>query len=236
LTPLVLELGGKSANILFEDANLDLACRSSAFGIAMLSGQVCVAPSRLLVHAPIYDAVVERVVNELKVLPIGDPMEPTTVVGPVISENACERILGVIEKARRDGEGDLVSGGGRLARDGFYLEPTVFGNVPNNSSLAQNEVFGPVLSIIRFADEAEAVSIANDSSYGLAAYMYTANLSRAHRIASALDAGVVSINGGSPGAPFMQFGGFKDSGYGKEGGMAGIMEYVRTKQVSIGLG
>jgi aldehyde dehydrogenase (NAD+) len=234
LVPLVLELGGKSANIIFEDADLDTACAAAAGGITALSGQVCIAPSRLLVQESVYDAVVDRVVGALSAIKVGDPRDAATTMGPVISDRACRRIQGMIDHAKGDGA-KLLLGGDRIDRDGYFMPPTVFGDVDNKSRIAQDEVFGPVLTIIRFSTDEQAVALANDSPYGLAAYLHTDSLGRAHRLASALDVGMISINCGGFGSPSMRFGGIKQSGHGVEGGLAGLLEYVRIKQVSIGL-
>jgi aldehyde dehydrogenase (NAD+) len=240
LKPLLLELGGKSANLVFADADLDVAALKSAQGIVGLSGQACVAPTRLLVEASVYDVVVERVLGHLAAVRLGDPAAPDTTMGPVISAAAADRIVGTIERARDERAGELLLGGSRAGgdlADGYFVTPTVFGDVEPTSDLACNEVFGPVLSVLRFHDEAEAVAAANATTFGLAAYVHTRDVSRALRLAAQLDAGNVSVNGGAAVAgPYAPFGGFKRSGHGKEGGLAGLLEYTRTKNVNIAVG
>lgn len=239
LTPLILELGGKSANLVFEDADLERAATSAANTLVRLAGQVCHAPTRLLVQDSVYEQVVGRVAEVLDSIQVGLPSDPSSAMGPVISGPACERIMSVIDHARDEKMGELLAGGKRLGgelADGFFVRPTLFSDVDTGSPLAQKEVFGPVLSAIRFKDEEEAIRLANDTPYGLAGHVQTTNLARAHRVAAALDAGNVAINGGLVNAgPLAPFGGVKDSGYGKEGGRAGIEEYCRVKNVNINL-
>jgi len=239
LTPAILELGGKSANVIFADADLEAAVRHALDGIVAASGQACVAPTRLLVHDSVYDEALERVVQGLKAVHVGDPFDPLTTMGPVISRVARDRITNMIAEAiRADGNSLLLGGSppeGALA-EGYYVLPTVFGDVDPGSDVAQNEVFGPVLTAMRFRDDAEAVAIANGTPFGLAAYIHTSNLSRALTVAGQLDAGNVSVNGGvAVAGPAGPFGGFKESGFGVEGGLAGLMEFVRTKNVNIKL-
>jgi len=195
-------------------------------------------PSRLLVQSSIYDEFVERAAAAARAVRVGDPFDPGTEMGPVINEAACERILGIVERARADGA-RLLAGGGRSDGElapGFFVEPTVFADVDNASELGREEVFGPVLAAMRFEDEAEALALANASAYGLAAYVHTNDISRALRLAAELEAGSVGVNGGTvPGGPFAPFGGTKQSGYGKVGGMAGVLEFTRTKNVQIKL-
>ncbi|UQB93106.1 MULTISPECIES: aldehyde dehydrogenase family protein [Mycobacterium] len=238
LTPLVLELGGKSANIVFADADLQRAATIAAAGIVRLSGQVCVAPTRLLVQSSVYESVVEQVSAILNNTQVGDPFDPATQMGPVISEGARDRIMGVIQRTKLGGEGELVAGGEQVREDlgGFYVSPTAFANVSNSSQLAQQEIFGPVLAITPFDSEEEAVALANDTAFGLAAYLHTNDVSRVLRVAEGLDVGNVAVNGGAAiAAPIAPFGGFKDSGYGKEGGRAGIEEFLRVKNVNINI-
>lgn len=239
LTPLILELGGKSPNIVFADADLEQAAMVAARRLARLAGQVCHAPTRLLIQDSVYDAVAGRVAGLLDEVRVGPPADPASAMGPVISGPACERIMSVIDQARREDAGRLLAGGTRLGGElsgGFFIRPTVFGDVDNQSPLAQQEVFGPVLAAMRFRDEDEAIELANGTPYGLAAHVQTKDLARAHRVAARLDVGNVSVNGGLPNAgPEAPFGGVKDSGYGKEGGRAGIEEYLRIKNVNVNL-
>lgn len=236
VTPLVMELGGKSANIVFDDADIDRASAHASLFVG-LAGQACTLPTRLLVQASIHDEMVERVARTVAEVRVGNPFDPSVKVGPVINEQSANRILSTIANAVDQG-GAVVTGGTRLdgeLRDGYFIAPTVVAGLAGSSDLAQNEVFGPVLTVIPFDDEDEAVAIANDSRYGLAAYVHTANGSRALRVASRLDVGGVGINGGTvPGGWDVPFGGVKESGYGREGGIAGIEEFLRTKTINIG--
>jgi aldehyde dehydrogenase (NAD+) len=236
MKPSVMELGGKSANIVFDDADLDTACAHGTFlPIGVMSGQGCAFPTRMIVHQSVYDEVVDRVALVAKSITVGDPFDPSTISGPVINQSAIERILGMIERASADGA-RLVTGGARLdgpLADGYFLEPTVFADVDPGSELAQQEVFGPVLSIIPFSSDDEAIEIANGTAYGLSAYVQTRNLARAHRMADELEAGEVLVNGARNLAVHRPFGGLGRSGFGKEGGRAGIEEFLRTKAVGI---
>ena len=239
LTPLTFELGGKSANIVFPDANLDLACSvAGILGAVALSGQGCALPTRLYVHDDVYAEVVDRVVATVESVTIGDPLDPATLMGPVVTQAACDRVLGVIDRARSNGAGTLLTGGHRLAGElagGYYIAPTVFADVDDTSDLATNEVFGPVLSIMRFRDEDDVVERANRSEFGLAAYVYTRDSARAHRLARRLVVGAVTVNAYPFLSPTAPFGGHKQSGFGREGGRAGIAEFIRHKNVLMGL-
>ena len=239
IKPVALELGGKSANVVFPDADLEAAANMAVLAsVVAMSGQTCICPSRLLVHREIYERFVATVVEKAESMNVGDPFAPTTVMGPVISEEACRRILGVIDAARRDGSGQLLTGGQRATGDlasGFFITPTVFGDVDNESALAQQEIFGPVLAAMPFDDEDHAATLANATEYGLAGYIHTGDIKRAHRMAGQLDAGYLSINGWAvmpPGAPF---GGNRRSGIGRLGGRAALQEFIRTKNVYVGL-
>jgi aldehyde dehydrogenase (NAD+) len=234
LTPLALELGGKSANIVFPDADLDTAAGMCAiFGTALLAGQGCALPTRTYVHEDVYDTVVEKVLATLAAFPVGDPLDPRSFIGPVVSEAAMERILGVIDRARSDGATVLTGGerlGGDLA-DGWFIAPTVFGDVDHDSDLARNEVFGPVQAILRFSSEEDVLEKANDSPFGLGAYVHTRETSRVQRMINGLQAGTVVANGMGGISPASPFGGYKQSGFGREGGRAGIEEFVQRKSV-----
>jgi acyl-CoA reductase-like NAD-dependent aldehyde dehydrogenase len=239
LTPVVTELGGKSANIIFGDADLDAAAMLSAHqGPLIQSGQSCACASRVLVHESVYDAFLEKFVGVIEGSTIGDPLDPSVVVGPVISQSAMDRILGTVQDVVTSGVGDLIIGGKRLGgalAEGYYIEPTVFAEVDNASPLAQTETFGPVVSVIKFSDEAEAVRIANDTSYGLNAFVQTNDLGRAHRVARRLEAGSVWINRFSDIAPQGPYGGYKKSGVGRTGGLEGLHEFLQIKNIRIAM-
>jgi aldehyde dehydrogenase (NAD+) len=236
--PVALELGGKSPAIVFDDANLDAAVASVVGGGFTMGGQGCVLGTRLLVQAPIYDAFIERSRRVAAAVVVGDPFSASTMMGPMVNSNACERILGVISHAAASGQGRLITGGARLdggLANGYFIEPTVFADVDNASPLARDEIFGPVLSIVRFETEEDALRIANDSPYGLGAYIHTRDVSRVHRLAESLEAGVVFVNGMPAGGPTpgLPFGGVKHSGSGRLGGIEAIREFTRTKTVTL---
>ncbi|WP_099040741.1 aldehyde dehydrogenase family protein [Mycobacterium neglectum] len=240
LTPVVAELGGKSAGIVFDDADLDAAAMLSAHqGPLMQSGQSCACASRLLVHGSVYDAFLERFSAVIDAAMVGDPFDTAVTFGPVISEGALDRIHGVIENAVHERAGVLLTGGKRIGGEysrGYYIEPTVFGDVDNTSNLAQIETFGPVVSVIRFDDDADALRLANETPYGLNAFVHTRDLNRAHRVARALEAGSVWINTFSDISPQGPYGGYKQSGFGRTGGIDGLHEFLQTKNIRIGMG
>ncbi|MGY1503442.1 aldehyde dehydrogenase family protein [Streptomyces sp. QTS52] len=236
LKPVVFELGGKSANLLFADTDLDTVVPYCAAFAMSNTGQGCALPTRLLVERPIYDEVVGRVAGVVAHLPVGDPLDPATYIGPLINEAARDRVQGVIDKAVEGGAGRLVHGGERIDADGYFVSPTVFADVDNRSDLAQQEIFGPVLAITPFDTEDEAVALANDTEYGLSAYVQTRDITRVNRLVPRLKAGTVYVNPGpnpitSPATPF---GGVGMSGFGREGGRAGLDEFVSVKGVGIG--
>jgi aldehyde dehydrogenase (NAD+) len=236
LTPLALELGGKSPNVVFPDADLDTAAAmATLFGTALLAGQGCALPTRLYVHDDVYDEVVGKVLATLASVQVGDPLDPASFIGPVVTEAAMERILGVIARAKADGA-TLLTGGERLGGElaaGWFVAPTVFGDVDHDSDLARNEVFGPVQAIVRFTSEDDVLAQANDSRWGLGAYLHTRDASRIQRFVNTLEAGAIVVNGMGGISPATPFGGYKQSGFGREGGRAGIEEMVRRKTVFI---
>ena len=240
LTPVVAELGGKSANIVFADADLDAAAMLSAHqGPLMQSGQSCACASRLLVHESVYDAFMGRLLGVIDAATVGDPFDPAVTFGPVVSEASLDRIRNVIDSAVDERAGELLAGGQRIGGElsqGYYLEPTVFGDVDNSSNLAQIETFGPVLSVIRFDDDDDAVRLANDTRYGLNAFVHTRDLNRAHRTARRLEAGSVWINTFSDISPQGPYGGYKQSGFGRTGGIDGLHEFLQIKNIRIGMG
>ena len=239
LTPVATELGGKSAALIFDDADLDVAAQTMAFqGPLVQSGQSCACASRIMVQSSVYDAFLERYVGVIEAGKIGDPFDPTTMVGPVVNQAAADRILGVIDDAVDQNMGELVTGGKRLGgdlADGYYIQPTVFSRVDNKSALAQVETFGPVTSVIPFEDEAEGIALANDSVYGLNAFVQTQNVGRAHRVARKLEAGSVWVNRHSDLGPQSPYGGYKQSGSGRAGGIEGLHEFQQVKTIRIGL-
>lgn len=234
LKPCGLELGGKSAVIVFADADLAQAGRRGLSGAMSVSGQGCVNGTRLLVERPIYEQYLGMLTAIAAHIKVGDPLDPSTIMGPVISEASAQRILGIVAQAKRDGA-RLVVGGERLGGDfasGFYLPLTIFADVDHTSSLAQHETFGPVLSVTPFDTEDEAIALANSSDYGLGAYIHTQNLRRAHFVASQMQAGMVQVNASGEGMqPNVPFGGVKQSGYGRLGGEHAVKEFLQVKNV-----
>ncbi|PRC44901.1 aldehyde dehydrogenase, partial [Mycobacterium sp. ITM-2017-0098] len=237
LTPVVAELGGKSANIVFPDADLDAAAMMSAHqGPLMQSGQSCACASRILVHDSVYDDFLERFLAVIRSARVGDPMDPAVAFGPVISEQAVARIRQLVDQTVDNGDAELLTGGGRIGGEfahGYYIEPTVFGSVDNDSALAQEETFGPVVSVTRFGSDEQAVKLANATAYGLNAFVHTRDLNRAHGVARHLDAGSIWINTFSDIAPQGPYGGFKQSGFGRTGGVEGLHEFLQTKNIRI---
>jgi len=237
LKPLGLELGGKSAVLVFDDADLPAAVQTASGAITlMLAGQGCISGTRVIVHRNIYDRFVDDLAAAVQAIPIGDPMSSATLMGPVVSAGACDRIMGVIDNAKANNWGRLVTGGTRFdgdLADGFFIAPTVFADVDNTSPLAREEIFGPVQTVMPFDTEEEAMALANDTPYGLAAYVHTENLRRAHRVSAALESGMVWVNGGFGIPSSVPFGGVKQSGYGRIGGRRGIEEFTRSKNIWI---
>ena len=236
LVPVTLELGGKSPNIIFQDANLERAAVGALAGIFGATGQTCVAGSRLLVQRSVHDRIVEALVERAGRIRLGDPLDPATDMGTVANEPQFRRILTFIERARSEGA-RLVTGGsaarGPGLEHGFFVEPTVFADVRNEMEIAQEEVFGPVLAVIPFDDEEQAIRLANETRYGLAAGVWTENLSRALRVTRALRAGQVWVNTYRSLAVQTPFGGFKESGFGREKGEQALDEYLASKNVMI---
>lgn len=236
LKPVTMELGGKSPNIIFDDADFDRALIGALAGIFGATGQTCIAGSRLLVQRGIYDRMVDGLSKRAAQIKMGDPRLPETEMGTAANEPQFNRILGFIEAAKTDGA-KLVAGGGRATGpgldQGFFIQPTIFADVRNDMKVAAEEIFGPVLSIIPFADEEEAVAIANDTQYGLASGVWSENISRCLRMMRAIKSGVVWVNTYRVAAPQAPFGGMKESGFGRVRGEAGILEFTQTKNVFI---
>ena len=236
LVPVTLELGGKSPNIIFDDADIGKAVAGALAGIFGATGQTCIAGSRLLVHEAVYDTVIERLAQRATSIKMGDPLDPATEMGTAANEQQFNRILDFIAKAKQAGT-RLVSGGDVARADdlakGFFVQPTIFADVDPASQLAQEEVFGPVLAIIKFKDEAEAIRIANSTAYGLAAGLWTRDVGRVHRMVRAIESGVVWVNTYRAVAAQAPFGGMKESGFGRERGEQALQEYTTTKNVMI---
>jgi aldehyde dehydrogenase (NAD+) len=231
---VMLELGGKSPVLIYDDADLTKAIPAAAMGIFIHSGQACVAGSRVFVQRGVYDQVVEGLTTLADKLRFGGPNEERVHSGPLISEKQLHRVMGYIDEGRRDGA-EVVTGGHRLDRTGYFVHPTVLADVTSDMRLYQEEIFGPVVAVIPFEDDDEAVASANDTIYGLAASAWTNDLSRAHRLAKRLDAGTVTFNCHIMWDPNMPFGGFKQSGWGYENGQEGIDGYLKTKTVWVQL-
>ena len=238
LKKVSLELGGKSPNIVFDDAVMNNAVKGAISGIFAATGQTCIAGSRLLVQESIHDEFVDKLVAFAKTARMGDPMSLDTQVGPVTTLPQYEKILGYLDVARDEGV-QCVLGGSKAERpecgDGWFVEPTVYTGVRNDMRIAQEEIFGPVLSVIPFGDEDEAVAIANDIVYGLAAGVWTTSMRRAIKVSEKLQAGTIWVNTYRAVSFMSPFGGYKRSGLGRESGQEAIKEYLQTKSVWISI-
>lgn len=235
LKRVTLELGGKSANIIFPDADIDAAVKAAGSGIFFNTGQVCSAGSRILAHADIYDEVVERLSARAKSMRIGDPLEASTSMGPLVSEVQMKRVLSYIDIGRSEGA-RVVTGGARATDKGYYVQPTVFAGVEHEMRVSQEEIFGPVATVIRFKDDDDALRIANGTVYSLAAGVWSADIARVHRFARQLKAGTVWINTYGPTDIRLPWGGARDSGFGREHGDMAIENFTEPKVVWINTG
>ena len=232
--PAVVELGGKSAGIVYPDANIDDILYSARHGIFGVAGQICTAMSRLVVHKSIKDEVVDKLVDLSKSLKIGPGIEKDTDLTPVISENQLQKVEGYARSGIQEGA-EAAHGGKRIQRDGYFMEPTILNNVKQDMTVAREEIFGPVLSILEYEDQEEAIKIANDTDYGLGAGVFTKDLKKASWTASKLEAGQVYVNKWFTGNHATPFGGYKQSGYSREKGIDGLKSYLQVKNVGISL-
>jgi aldehyde dehydrogenase (NAD+) len=230
-----LELGGKSPQLVFADADLSNAANGVMAGVFAATGQTCMAGSRVLIEDAAYDELAQLLVDRGARIRAGDPLDPATQLGPLASRAQLEKVLGYIELGRSEGL-SLLGGGGRPDRPGFFVEPTVFGDVDNGSRVAREEIFGPVVCLIRFRDEEEAIRIANDTPYGLAAGIWTESVSRAHRLIGRVRAGSVWVNNYRVLGHGLPFGGYKQSGVGREMGIDALHGYTEVKSVWIDTG
>ena len=232
LKRVTLELGGKSAAILLDDVNIDEALPNLMMGAMLNNGQACVAQTRILVPASRSAELTEAIVEAVKAMPVGDPAEMDTQIGPLIADRQRTRVLDYIEAGKSQGA-TLATGGGRPDIDsGYFVEPTVFTGVDNTMKIAQEEIFGPVLSVIEYSDENDAVAIANNSDYGLSGTVFSASVDRGLDVARQVRTGTYTVNGFmlEPAAPF---GGFKQSGIGRELGPEGLNAFLETKSISL---
>ena len=234
LKRLTFELGGKSPNVVFADADLDAAVAGAEFGLFFNQGQCCCAGSRLFVEQPIYDKFVDKLVARAKTRKLGDPFDPKTTQGPQVDSDQFQKIMSYIDKGKTEGA-HCLTGGTRFGDEGFFIEPTVFANVTDNMSIARDEIFGPVLSVLPFKNADEIIERANSTYYGLAAAVWTRDVAKAHKFAASVRAGTVWVNCYDVFDAAAPFGGFKMSGMGRECGEIGLSNYTELKTVTMSL-
>ncbi len=234
LKNVTLELGGKSPVILLSDADLDKAVQGISMGIFGNTGQVCVAGSRLYVHRDIFDTVSERLSKEARSLKVGPGLHHETKIGPLVSTEHRKKVMGLINEGIKDG-GETVAGGSIIDGPGYYIEPTVIANPPQSSRVVQEEIFGPVITVIPFDDLAEAASLANDTTYGLSSYIWGSDIKKIHQLIPKIRAGQVYVNSNPFPHPAMPMGGYKQSGIGRDLGQEVINHYTEHKSVVIGI-
>lgn len=234
LKKVTLELGGKSPNIIFNDADLEQAAKWSAFGIFFNHGQCCTAGSRVFVQEDVYEKFLSLFLKHAETLKVGDPFHPETFQGPQVSQIQFDRVMGYIKKGKEEGA-TVAMGGERHGTEGYFIQPTVFTNVKPNMTIAKDEIFGPVVAITVFKDDKDIIDLANDTLYGLAAAVFSRDISRAITVAHALHAGTVWVNCYNQLNVQIPFGGYKQSGIGRELGQYALANYTNVKSVHINL-
>jgi aldehyde dehydrogenase (NAD+) len=235
LTAVSLELGGKSPQVVFDDADLEAVANGVVAGIFAAGGQTCVAGSRLIVQRSVERELIERIVERASKIRLGDPNDPETEMGPIANAGQYERVLHYLQVAQDEGATVALGGGPDTSLGGFFVRPTVLTGLKPDATVVREEIFGPVLSTLTFTDESEAVKLANATEYGLAAGIWTKDVHRAHRVAARLRAGTVWVNAYRAASPSVPFGGFNESGIGRENGIEGLDEFLQTKSVWVEL-
>lgn len=226
-----LELGGKAPQIIFDDANIEAAVQGCAMGLFFNQGEVCAAGTRVLAHRSVYDAVLDGLKGAAQAQVIGDPFDPATTMGPLVNARQRDRVVDYMKQGANEGA-EVVAGGSAPDGPGFFVEPTVLAG-RNDMTVAREEIFGPVGIVIPFDSDDEAIALANDNQYGLSATLWTSNVSRAHMVSAQIEAGAIAVNGWSPLAPQLPWGGVKASGVGRELGSEGILAYTEPKTVAV---